>query len=491
MARARTHTANGVARAYVRVSDARSQGEGASLGTQLAAITVYAQAQHLTIVQVYQDMESGRTGSRTQYQQLIADIERGDTVLSFQLDRAGRNAFEMLSFREMIEQRGAFLVFVDEPETSNPLMFVVKAGFAEYFSAQLAVKVKANMRHIAETEGRWISRIPRWYELPVKPRIGKERRRYAPGEGRLVPAPDAADAQRAFDHYLATRNQRATAEAFGLHAGAFGRMLRNRVYLGETEWNGIVTADTHPAIVTRETFDAVQELLAERALLGRRERGGISLLAGVIYVEGGDRRMYACTYGRHRYYATTSDDHYPRHAVRADRAEDAAIDALRTLTLSPDEERVALRQVRELVRDDPDKRERATLLRKGTALASERVQTARMLAQGRIDDGTHAGMTAQQAAEGRRIADRLAALAPVPELASARVAVAMRVNLTASIDAAYASGNVAALRILVDGLIARVEVYDALSAGLRGKGAAIRKRCPPRVTVKLKPGMVS
>ncbi len=56
-----------------------------------------------------------------------------------------------------------------------------------------------------------------------------------------------------------------------------GRMLANRVYLGEKVFGDINVADAHEGIIEPERFDEVQAIMAARESLGRSERRRIPI----------------------------------------------------------------------------------------------------------------------------------------------------------------------------------------------------------------------
>jgi len=439
------------ARAYVRVSTSRQE-QGASLDTQRSAIAAYATAHGLTLLHEYVDILSGTRDDRPRYRQLLADMVTGDTILTWRLDRIGRNKSELFRFFEECKRRRIALVSVTQPELSNELVRDIMSVLAAYESQQLAERVKPNMAARVE-QGKWVSRPPRWYVIGPN--------------GRLVPAPDAADAQRVWEMVLATGSIETTAAAFGINAISLRATLAKRVYRGETVWSGMVIPNTHPAIVTAAAWDAVDALRQTRRRDGRRDRHDTALLTGYIYVATSEQRMYH--YQRtmrgttRRYYTTVTGHHTPRHSIRAEDAEAATVEALLTLTLTPARRRDVEREVRAQAKSDPYKRERAALLRKLAALDQEAVATARMEAQGRVSGAVAEGMRAAQTREHTRHTAALHALPPVPDLHALAPVFALRTGLDRLIARAWEERNIVALRILVETFIARVEVYGGLA----------------------------
>jgi DNA invertase Pin-like site-specific DNA recombinase len=99
---------------------------------------------------------------------------------------------------------------------------------------------------------------------------------------RLAPGEDANDVARAFRDRRTGASISALAERLGMTPGGMRRLLRNRVYLGELRDGEFVNPAAHPAIVDRETFDAVQDGPSRPG----RSIQGPALLAGLVRCSG-------------------------------------------------------------------------------------------------------------------------------------------------------------------------------------------------------------
>lgn len=88
-------------------------------------------------------------------------------------------------------------------------------------------------------------------------------------------------------------------------------ILTNPVYRGLVTHNGVTYPGEHESIVAVETFNAVQDLLAELKERGRLHRrlGYPFLLKGIVFDSTGERlyTTYTCRQsGKHRYYVSKS-----------------------------------------------------------------------------------------------------------------------------------------------------------------------------------------
>jgi DNA invertase Pin-like site-specific DNA recombinase len=458
------------ARAYIRVSTARQE-QGESLNTQRAAIMAGAKARGDAIAHEYVDILSGTREDRPRYQALLRDMQAGDTVYLWRLDRVGRNKAELFRFFEEIKRRGVTLISVTQPDLSNELVRDIMSVLAAYESQQLAERVRPNMASRAE-QGYWLGRTPRWYIIGP--------------DGKLIPTEDAADAQRAFDLFLATRNVEATAVAFDADTTSMRQWLRNRVYLGESHWGGLIVPHAHPAIVKKETFDAVQAILDARKRTGRREPYGTSLLTGFLYVKDTDRRLYfhRDKRTRHTWYTTQATQGWlPRYSVAAPLADEYAVEQLASLTITTEERKEIERSIRMRLRDDPDKRRRAALMRKREVLLKEQLSTDRMRARGEIDGARYARMQQEQQRDLHAIEVQLLALPSMPDPSSIAPLLDLRARLGDDVRAAWERRDVRRLRGLVEAFIARIEVEIAPTEGLRGAAAAFWRAHPPSFSI--------
>jgi DNA invertase Pin-like site-specific DNA recombinase len=460
--------------AYVRVSSARQE-QGISLTTQRDAIMQYAKSHGITIVHEYCDVLSGTRDDRPRYQKMLSEIKPGQFCLVWRIDRIGRKKSELFRFFEYAKQHHIAVISVTQPELSNELVRDIMSVLAAYESQQIADRVRPNLTRGVE-DGKWMSRIPKWYAMGP--------------DGHLVPTEDAWQAEECWRLFLRTGNRNLTAAAFGLGRRQLWWMMRSPVYVGAIPWLDTVREGAHPAIVERATWEAARALLESRRTGKRRERADSALLVGFIFVADTDRRMShkpaRSKNHAYRYYATDPDYSHrdPRHVVNAERAEAAVLDWLRGLAITRAERRAIERAMRDAARADPHKRARAAVERRIAVLAAEQVNTARMAARGELAGPVWEGMRREQAAEMTAQIARRDALPPVPDPKAAAPLLDLRLRLRERIDAAAATGNVAALRLLVEAFIVRVEVWNGESPRLKG-GAARRYWLdhPPEIRV--------
>ena len=148
---------------YTRVSTSM-QVDSYSLDAQKDKLRKYAEYQEMSIVGEYSD--EGKSGKsvegRPQFKQMLSDIENGkdnvDYVLVFKLSRFGRNAADVLSSLQKMQDYGVNLICVedgiDSSKDAGKLMISVLSAVAEIERENILVQTMEGRRQKAR-EGRW------------------------------------------------------------------------------------------------------------------------------------------------------------------------------------------------------------------------------------------------------------------------------------------------------------------------------------------------
>ncbi len=148
---------------YTRVSTA-IQVDGFSLDAQKARMKAYAEFQGYEIVQEYQD--AGKSGKsiegRLEFNRMLDDIKAGADgvayVLVFKLSRFGRNAADVLSTLQIMQDFGVNLICVedgiDSSKDAGKLIISVLSAVAEIERENIRVQTMEGRIQKAR-EGRW------------------------------------------------------------------------------------------------------------------------------------------------------------------------------------------------------------------------------------------------------------------------------------------------------------------------------------------------
>lgn len=148
---------------YTRVSTSM-QVDGFSLDAQREKLLRYAEYQNMVIAGEYSDAgKSGKnTSGRPDFLRMLTDIENGkdnvDYVLVFKLSRFGRNAADVLSSLQTMQDFGVNLICVedgiDSSKDSGKLMISVLSAVAEIERENILVQTMEGRKQKAR-EGKW------------------------------------------------------------------------------------------------------------------------------------------------------------------------------------------------------------------------------------------------------------------------------------------------------------------------------------------------
>ena len=267
---------------YARYSS-DSQRE-ASIEGQLRDCKDYAEKNGITVVGTYIDRAySAKTDDRPEFQHMIKDSAKKifDVVLVWKLDRFARNRFDAVNYKYQLEKNGVHLVSAMEPISQGPEGIMVESmliGMAEYYSAELALKVARGERENA-LQCKYNGGI-----VPLGFTIGKEDRLYH------IDPETAPIVQEIFTRYAngepaekiaASLNERGLRTRTGkpFVKNSFFQIFRNRRYIGEYRYKDIVTPGGIPAIVDEDLFDRVQQRFEQNRIAhGRPAKEDVSYL---------------------------------------------------------------------------------------------------------------------------------------------------------------------------------------------------------------------
>ena len=212
---------------YTRVSTSM-QVDGYSLDAQKDKLRKYAEYQEMSIVGEYSD--EGKSGKsvegRPQFKQMLSDIENGkdnvDYVLVFKLSRFGRNAADVLSSLQKMQDYGVNLICVedgiDSSKDAGKLMISVLSAVAEIERENILVQTMEGRRQKAR-EGRWNGGFaPYGYQLV---------------NGELIIAEDEAEIIRIiYDKFANTTMGMAAIAAFLNNSGYKKKLRQNNTIEG-------------------------------------------------------------------------------------------------------------------------------------------------------------------------------------------------------------------------------------------------------------------
>lgn len=281
---------------YARFSSENQREE--SIDGQVRECSALAARLGLQVIEIYADRAiSGKTDERPEFQRMIADSAQRQFqfVLVYKTDRFARNKSDSAIYKTLLKKNGVKVLYSNENIPDTPEGIVLESvleGFAEYFSANLAVNVRRGMKENALKGKPAGARAPYGFRLV---------------DGSLVVDPATAPAVRLiFEKYAAGDSVPAICKALKLAgyktnagtdfaASSLRTILTNEKYKGVFVYNADVEKGDVirieggcPAIVEPALFDQVQKLRATKKQKPRLNRGHYSyLLAGRVRCCGG------------------------------------------------------------------------------------------------------------------------------------------------------------------------------------------------------------
>lgn len=246
---------------YARYSTEGQREE--SIEGQLRECTQYCDKNGITIVRHYIDRAfSAKTDNRPEFLQMIKDSAKGlfDMVIVWKLDRFSRNRYDSAHYKATLKRNGVKVVSATENIADGPEGIILESlleGMAEYYSAELAVKVirghtenalKCKYNGGTPTYGYTIDEEKHYQINPLT-------------------APVVLDIFKMYDDGMIMKEIRDRLNELGAKTNKGGDIdlnfvsgiLHNRRYMGEYKYRDIVIPDGIPAIVPKELFDRVQE----------------------------------------------------------------------------------------------------------------------------------------------------------------------------------------------------------------------------------------
>lgn len=254
-----------LAAVYARYSS-HSQTEQ-SIEGQLEAAKGYASNHGYTITREYCDRATtGRNDNREAFQRMLSDLDKHlfDVIITWKIDRIGRNREELAFNKHRIKRAGVRIEYVAEnlPDSAESVILEsVLEGMAEYYSIQLSTNVKRGMLESAKKLQYYGGSVPLGYSIDSAtkryvindqeaPLVREIFRRYADGE-------TESDILRYLNE-LGIKTGRG--KAYG--KSSLAKLLHNEKYTGIYAYKDLIRVeDGVPAIIDTETFEKVQELM--------------------------------------------------------------------------------------------------------------------------------------------------------------------------------------------------------------------------------------
>lgn len=258
---------------YTRVSSKDQEREGFSIPAQTQLLRGYAISRSLTVLKEFVDVETAKQAGRTGFGEMLAFLRKDKycrILLVEKTDRLYRNLKDWVTLDELdleIHLVKENIIISQESRSSEKFMHGIKVLMAKNYIDNLSEETKKGMLEKAR-QGIWPSYAPIGY-LNVMGTDGKRT---------ITPDPNLAPAiRRLFERYseghLALKSLAKAARQDGLcyprsknpvPTSTVHKILRNRIYSGDFDFDGKTYPGKYPPIVTRELWQTVQDRLTGR-----------------------------------------------------------------------------------------------------------------------------------------------------------------------------------------------------------------------------------
>ena len=245
---------------YARYSSDNQREE--SIDGQIRECMEYCSRNGMTVIKEYIDRAlSAKTDQRPDFQRMIKDSAKGlfDVVVVWKLDRFARNRYDSAHYKAVLKKNSVRVVSAKENIADGPEGIILESmleGMAEYYSAELSVKVirghtenalKCKYNGGTPTFGFRIDADKQYQPDPITAPIVLD----------IFKMYDTGSTMKEIvDHLngLGVTTVRGKVADLNFISG----ILHNRKYIGEYKYRNIVVPDGIPALVPMDLFERVQ-----------------------------------------------------------------------------------------------------------------------------------------------------------------------------------------------------------------------------------------
>ena len=289
---------------YARFSSEKQDAD-LSIGAQLKALTDYSDKEdhEYSDNHIYVDeARSALSDNRPEFKRMIANAKKQprpfDAILVWKLSRFARSRRDSIVYKSLLKNLGIDVISINEPLDDSPagqLLEGIIEVLDEFYSTNLAQDTLRGMTENAKRGFFNGGHIPTGYKREVYKDGAVERTKltldpkFAPVIKRIFEMASQGSGIKAI---ATTLNNDGIPTKLGKKWGttAIRNILSNETYTGTFLWNknakdGMIRVEnSHPAIIERSRFEAVQEILKNKKTTRTSIQGDSSdyLLSGIL-----------------------------------------------------------------------------------------------------------------------------------------------------------------------------------------------------------------
>jgi site-specific DNA recombinase len=344
---AKEHSPTTTVLAYSRVSSKDQEREGYSIPAQQELLRNYAHSHGFTIAEEFVDVETAKQTGRTGFGQMIAHLKSHPNIrviLVEKTDRLYRNLKDYVTIDDLsadIHLVKEAIVLSPKARSSDKFMHGIRVLMAKNYIDNLSEETRKGMLEKAR-QGMWPSYAPLGY-LNVLGTDGKRTIALDPERAPLI--------RRLFEDFstgnhslksianlsylsgLRLRKSGARTPISTLH-----KILRNRIYTGDFDFDGVTYSGKYEAIITRELWNQVQDVLDGRNAKKTRRVKDCFAFSGLITCgHCGCAMVGEIKKGRYTYYHCTGyKQKCPEPYTREEVLEGQFTDLLTRISFTPE-----------------------------------------------------------------------------------------------------------------------------------------------------------
>ena len=294
---------------YARVSTEEQAKEGQSIDAQVNLCQNYAKENKIKIVQIFKDEGKSATNLKRPGLQLllelISDSNTIDCILVQDTDRLARNTLDHLTLKALFRKHGTKLISISQPMIDDSpegrFIDVVLAG-ANALQSQITGRKTSKVMEQKAKAGWWAGCAPYGYKNiknPKPPTSGFDRRI-------VVPDSQYAPLIKQMFEFYATGNYSIQSlikkmTSLGLKTGTdkplyishVHQTLKNPFYYGALPWRGKIYKGLQTPLISKTTWNKVQQIISEHNQHASRSRKHDFLLRGFLYCSDCHSRFWA------------------------------------------------------------------------------------------------------------------------------------------------------------------------------------------------------
>jgi len=287
---------------YARVSSER-QDTDLSISAQLKALREYASRNgYIAVREFVDEAESGRSADRPAFREMISMARRPskplDLILVWKYSRFARSREDSIVYKTLLRKNGVQVISITEPFEDTPtgrLLEAIIESLDEFYSANLGQEIIRGMRESA-SRGFFLTARPPYGYRKIKVKDGSKERPKLEVDANTSPIVVRIFQILLRGSGLTEITKSLNGEGIPAPKGkrwnktTLHKMANNEAYTGTLVW-GIHSKSQEPirlenaweAIIDRETFNKVQELLKQRSPVMSHPRRVVSpyLLSGI------------------------------------------------------------------------------------------------------------------------------------------------------------------------------------------------------------------